>query len=490
MNRKIFGSSLALALLMVAANGLWAQNQPTPILVSPQSQSTQGRFRSNADDFIRSDYYTNLKFNTFYAHTSFASASRASSLGFATKVGGLYLAAYYGGTFWANKTRFSYTEGDIFFNGDWRTVPTYGGFYGDPIPTNGTGFGTANPDNRFAILLGLANMGFRLSYASTHEDFDESDFVHDGTFYSNYVIAYGVIAPQLEWAMAKDLTEKNGLRPKVGLTLNFNRNYQREQTYNPADGKTNDEWISYSRNYVEPHLVLNPNGFHVYNKDGFRLTVDLDYELRFRMYSNEYSYVNTEGNVRIETIKGLFAGGPTGGLTENSYMDNLFTPSLAGQWSNEKIGLKFKLSLPLGITSTGTTTMRLDSDYRLAMAADSKATALRFLPNLCLAAQWKALPDKLHLNIGGRLDLSNITRTSTESSAYDANGDKVEHSDSKRVARNFDNTRNQLTLGVSFLPIENLTFEANCGIGANNAAQVFAADGLVSFGSILAGLKF
>jgi hypothetical protein len=211
MNRKIFGTSLALALLMIAANGLWAQTAPAPFLESPQSQATQGRFRSNADDFIRSDYYTTLQFNTFYAHTSFASTSRAASLGFATKLGGLYLAAYYGGTFWFNKTIFDYTEQDLQFNGEFRTFPTYA-----TVPQTGANFGGA-PDNRFAILLGVANMGFRFSYASTHEHFDKDDIVYNGDFYRNYAIAYGTIAPQLEWAMAKDLTEKTDSDPKWAL---------------------------------------------------------------------------------------------------------------------------------------------------------------------------------------------------------------------------------------------------------------------------------
>jgi hypothetical protein len=273
----------------------------------------------------------------------------------------------------------------------------------------------------------------------------------------------------------------------VGITLNFIRDYQRSQAYNPADGKTEEEWVSYSNNYVEPQLVVNPNGFHIYNKNDFRLTVDLDYVLRFRIYSNDYSYITNDGNVRTETIKGLNSAG---GYSEKSYISNLFTPSLAGQWSGEKIGLKFKFFLPLGISSDGTTPMGLDGDNRLVKASEQKATTLTFQPNLCLAAQWKALPDKLHLNIGGRLELSNITRTSTEGSRYQGNGDKVEHSDTAYVVSNFGPTRNALTLGVSFMPIQNLTFEANCGIGGNNVASVFSDNGLFAFSSILAALKF
>ena len=492
--KKIFGLTLALLLLMIAANGLWAQTattSPTGILESPQSISTQGRYRSNADDFIRSDYYANVKFNTFYAYSSFAPFASATStntgltnmaaLGFATKLGGAYLAAYYGGNFWSNKSRFNHNDANYPFNGGDKTFPSYA------TPTIST---TDVPQNRFALLLGIANMGIRLSYASTHNFFNKDDIVVTGTpnaYYKSYKTAFGVIAPQIEWAMAKDLTEKNGLRPKVGVTLNLSRDYLRSQAYNAVNGTAYDEQITRSNNYVEPHLVINPNGFHVYNKNGFRLTLDLDYELRLRMFSNEYNYTDG-GDVKTNKIKGYNTGTA---LSEKSYIDNLLTPSLAGQWSGGNLALRFKLNLPLGFNSEGTTAVTDNNGNLQKNGTDAKAFDIRFQPNLRLAAQWKALPDKLHLNIGARLDLSNLSRTTTKTSTYIADV-KNDNADTKGVTTTLGATRNAFGLGITFLPTENLIFEACAGIttGNNNQIRVFAADGIFTFGSILASLKF
>ena len=63
---------LALLLLLIAAaGGLWAQNLPGSIFSSPQSDASQGRMRSNADDFIRPDAYTNVKFDKWFGMTSY-----------------------------------------------------------------------------------------------------------------------------------------------------------------------------------------------------------------------------------------------------------------------------------------------------------------------------------------------------------------------------------------------------------------------------------
>ncbi|MDR0487557.1 MAG: hypothetical protein LBG91_04850, partial [Treponema sp.] len=170
--KRIFG--LTAALLLSAVAGLWAQNTPAGILESPQSTSSQGRYRSTADNFIRTDAYGDVKFDKFFAYTSFypGSTSRAS-LGFATKVGSAYLGLYYGGNFWSGIQPWNSTEVDQDFKDAKKTFPTY---------TTAPEYSNANTttDNRFAVLIGAANMGFRLSYASTYQSFKGED-IYDST---------------------------------------------------------------------------------------------------------------------------------------------------------------------------------------------------------------------------------------------------------------------------------------------------------------------
>jgi hypothetical protein len=505
-SRRIFGLTAALLLSVVVAGGLWAQTAPHDFVTSPQSTASEGRYRSDADNFIRTDSWSGVRFNTFYAYTSFYTgpstdprAANRAALGYATKFGDAYVAAYYSGNFWSGTTGFTYTERDLPFNGSDKTFPVY-----SATPAFSTG---TIPDNRVALLLGVADMGFRLSYAWTHEAFKKDDIAAPATipnpnydptdpdspetitgnaFYKSYEMDYGVISPQIEWGMAKALTEKNGIQPKVTLNLNFFRNYKKVDQYNPADGTSYGEAIANSQNYFNPHLIVGVGGFHFYNQNGFRATVDLDYELNLRLYDNEYSYFDGT-TYKTDKIAGLYTGGDA--LSENSYIRNLVTPSLAGQWSGGNLALRFKLNLPLQFTDEEATAMTLNDGKPEQNGTASKTSAFVFSPNLRLATQWRAIPNKLHLYAGARLNLGNITHTTVESSTY-SGGTEDDNSSAKRVSDEFANTSNALKLGVTFLPTENLIFEAACGVGTNNSLSVFDPAGLLNFTTLLVSLKF
>jgi hypothetical protein len=304
--------------------------------------------------------------------------------------------------------------------------------------------------------------------------------------------------------MAKDLTEKNGVRPKISVNLNFVRDYSKSEIYDPSDGSTSGEGIGNSRNYFNPHIVVNPGGYHVYNKDGFRATVDLDYELSLRMYDNEYSYVDN-GKYNTKNISGL---NNKGTLSEESWSRNLFTPSLAGQWSGGPFALRFKLNLPLEFTNIETTPMSAKADGSLEKNGTYvKTDAFMLDPNLRLAMQWKVVPDKLNLNAGGRINFGTLIMSTSEGERY-TNGTKDDNSSYKTTNNAFGtagaasadtgtsarrDTGNQLTLGATLMPSSNVTFEANCGVSGNNSINVFRTDtdgGLFSFGSVLVSLRY
>ena len=139
---------------------------------SPQNTSTAGRFRSAADNYIRPDSFAGVSFEKFYAMASFANAGKAN-LGFATKIGTLYLAAAYAGSFWTGYSTFPYQEvkeehwgaNTSDPNGSEKTVPGYDFNHTDP-------FNGKKTDNRVGLLIGLpsANMGFQVSYTSTDHE--------------------------------------------------------------------------------------------------------------------------------------------------------------------------------------------------------------------------------------------------------------------------------------------------------------------------------
>jgi hypothetical protein len=458
---------------------------------SPQSDATQGRIRSAADDFIRPDSYVSAGINDWFAMTSFESENTVH-LGYAKKLENSFLGVYYGGQFWNNFPSVSYTLS----NGTWRgeadsTVKNY------TLPT------LANPSNRVAVLLGLGDMGFRLTFYSALAVFKAEDFAAGGTSYASYLREDGTVAPQLAWSMTKNLTEK-GIKPYATLNLSFVRNYTKYETYGAAAPyDTYGSQTSMSQNYLAPQLNLGLGGFTLSEKDGFRLVADLDYVLYFRAYDNEYSaYDNssTPGSYNTHKIKGL---NNNGALTENTYSQNTFVPSLAGSWNGDKLRLRFKLNASMYIRNQTSKAMSVnptstDGSALYQNGADSTTSTFSFYPDFRLAAQWQIAPS-LALNIGGRIVITEIQNETVEGKTF-VNGAETANAKTKTVTPRFgtdgaEDTDNQLTLGVTFSPVSNVTFEASSGVSmtGSNDVSVFeptGSTGLFYFYSLLLSLKF
>jgi hypothetical protein len=482
--KKVF--TLALLLTVVAAMGAWAQNLPGGIWSSPQSTATEGRYRSNADDFIRPDSYSGVRFNKWFGMVSFLWDSNfdpIATAGFATKVKNVYLGGFYSGNFWTGKPANNYTE---------RTLTPIGGTTGtyDVYPSINA---VPAPVNNAALIVGIADMGFRLTYRSNFQSFKKDDIVTGATdqLYKSYHTQGGYIAPQIAWAMAKNLIEK-GIRPYATIDLVFERDNLKTET---AGGITGEN-VGRSLNHFDPSLGLGLGGYHFYNKDGFRVTADFDYVLTLNIYSNEYSY-EENGQYKTAKIKGTYSPG-SNPLLERSYIYNLFTPSLAGSWSKDRLALRFKLNLPLSITHQAQHSMYLDSANDLIRDGWSETfNAFAFRPDLRLALQYKVIPDRLTLNAGARIQATALTLKTTDRKNYN-NG--IEVGSEKVHGNSFaDNSgggsriASRFHLGTTFNFTENAWVEAMTGVSnayGDSAIDVFAPGGLFSFGSILVVLKF
>ena len=449
---------------------------------SPQSVATLGRIRSAADDFIRPDSYTSARINDWFGMASFSSAS-AAAIGYAKKLENLYIAAFYGGKFWTDLEQFSYTEGkDASWPGGEKTVKTYT----DLTIGNGTNNNTG-PSNHIALLIGAADMGFRLSFFSNHQAFSESNIVLDGTpksYYKNYVTDYGLIVPQLAWSMTKNLTE-NGIKPYITFNLNFSRDYLKYENASTGGGDN----IIRSQNIIQPVFMAGLGGYNLYSKDAFRFSADLEYRLSLNIYDNEYSYIDG-GKYKISKIKGLFRYDTDTSnyvITENSSVTNWLRPSFSGQWGSGPVALRLKLDLNMTLTNQEVATMHINGTKLEKNGNEYTSVYFGFNPDIRLAMQWRPI-SKLALNAGGRINIAAISFTTTEGKAY-ANGNSGDSY--KTVTNAVGVTANQLTLGATFNPADYLTFEAACGIGTNNAISVFDdTAGLFNFTNLLVSLKF
>jgi hypothetical protein len=449
---------------------------------SPQSAATAGRLRSAADDFIRPDSYTSARIGNWFGMTSFANLNSVH-LGFAKQLEGVYIAAYYGGSFGYNFPSNTFTEGNVTWRGDDKVVPIYATI----------GIGADRPNNNAAILIGVADMGFRLAFASTYETFQQSDFINGTTSYKNYKTEGGIIVPQFAWSIAKNLTE-NGIKPYLTVDLAFNRDYTKYQTYQaaaPYDAE--DEIVSTSANYIQPIIAAGLGGFTFVNKNGFSGSADLDYVFRLTSFDNEYNYLDANGNRKTKSFNGLNNNGT---LTENDYTYNEFIPSVSGSWNGDKLRLRFKLNLPVQLTNTETTALAFEtgtsSGKLVKNGTDQSIATVAFAPNLRLAAQWQAA-SKLFLNIGGRINVSTVTNTTTESKTF-TQGIKNANSSTKTYSTTYANTNNYLYFGTTIPATDNLTLELTSGVSLNggNNVNVFGTgtDGMLYLTSLLASLKF
>jgi len=470
MKSKIF--SLAL-LLMITTAGVWAQNLPstTPtgssIWASPQSDTTDGRYRSYADDFIRPDMYSGVKFNKWLGLASFKSSTYAN-VGFATKIKGIYVGAFYNGQFWANAPVNNATESG-----------------GNTSYTSISVGGLTNPVNNVALLIGAANMGFRLTFRTNYQRFNEDNIIVASTPYTNYKAEYGYLAPQLAWAMAKDMT-KNGIRPYATFELVFNRDYQKTEV-----SATPGENIAKSSNRLDPIFTAGLGGYNLYNKNGFKFTADLDYILAFNIYNNDYSYLDGS-TYKTSNIKGTYDGT---NYLERFNVVNQVTPSLAGSWSKDRLALKFKLNLVFGFTSDDQNSMIPNASHNLIYNGASTDTfTFTFRPDLRLAMQYKIIPDKITFNAGARLQASLLTAETSDITNYSSG--TVTSSSKKHNNSMGGDFLTRFSMGFTLNLTENFWAEASTGVtnvAGTGSISIFGDStdkSLFAFGSLLVGLKF
>jgi hypothetical protein len=505
------GFTLILLLSIITASGMWAQNLPGGIWSSPQSDTTEGRYRSSADDFIRPDNYSGVRFDKWFSMVSFrelfddnneTSFGAIATAGFATRVknvgnfDSVYIAGFYSGNFWTGAPVSFYTE-QAFTE---ATVPAGGAANKTykVYPSVSVFSPPANPVNNFALLIGVADMGFRLTYRTNHQSFSKDDIIIGNEtagyqLYKKYRAASGYIAPQIAWAMAKNLTP-NGIRPYITADLVFNREYLK----NEAAGGISGEKIVNSENHFDPSITAGLGGYTFYNKDGFRFSADADYVLTLKIYNNEYSYQDGD-KYKTGKIKGTFrvSGVP---YEEYSYAINSLTPSLSGQWGEGKLALRLKLNLPLTLSFQEQNPMKQDNDNpgKLIYDGVSKSTSIfTFRPDVRLAMQYRIIPDRITLNVGARIQTTAITMRTTSQKNYTEG--KVTASSKVHETTFSDNSgggsrfTSRFSIGATGNLTKNIWLEANTGVSGafgNNAIDIFQPGGLFSFGSIMVGLRF
>jgi len=521
MKNRMLPVLAALILLLIAGKGVYADPQFN--VISPQKDATVGIFGSNADHFMSVRDYANIGLDKWMsvvsyrrfvigAQNQYYESNDLAQLGFAARFGDLYIGAAYIGNAWRN-------FGMAGFNGRIHTytnekIPAPPGqdvFYGDKtwkVYSNFPYYDRGKSDvysNGANILLGIADMGFKLYFESNYQSNKQSDFAvrqSDGTFrvYKAFEEEYGSINPGIVWGMARDLIPDVGIKPQVGIDLYFFRDNRKQEDYDQETGTTQGMYVNTnmyaSRNRFVPGLNLGLGGITLTQSDSFRFFADLDYGIKISFYDNEYSYL-VDGKYKTERIQGGIAKSGGSFAEVNEYSHSI-APALKTRWAGDSLSLAADLGVLIGLNSNNEIPLSLKEDNGnvsfIKNGIEKTETLLSLTPGLNVAMRWAVVPDKFFLSAGGEIRFFLVKILTTDYQTY--LDDVLDTDSKKREFRNeFLSAETALRLGFAFCLSENLEIQATLGVDSNNRINVFNTDifnrrGFLGFANILATMKF
>lgn len=480
-NRKL----LIAAAFVLVGSGLYA----SPLFFSsPQKQATATEIWSDADLFLSTRGYAGVDFDKFFSFISFQNRDLSFSgetgmmqLGFATRFGDLYTALYYGGNTLALPLN-TYTEKDG------------KRYYGSAPPLfRRSGTTEKVPHNEGALLIGVADMGFRLAFASEYNSNNLKDIVVGTQQFNSYQEEYGHLNPQIAWGMTKELIPDMGLKPHVYVDLDFMRDYKKTDEINFGDA------VDHSNNDFTLGITAVTGSLALVKINNFEFGVDLWYTLNLKLFNNEYSAPDGTVVPYKANTKGYNESGKWVdlGYYRTDYAENYLTPYLYASWSGDRIELSGELELELGVTSEKGSEFIEGPSALIKDGASFKSTTFAFTPTFYLGMQYAIVREKLFLNVGSKIKILSL---SSEGKSIDTYNNDNQVGDTKNeYTNNFTGASTELKVGLTYNITRNVGFQAMCGVGinTNNMASMFGTgntvgntDGLAVFSQLMATVKF
>lgn len=527
MTKKSGSIWVAAALLLIVEWGVYAD--PNFSVASPQSEVTRGKFESDSDYFISVRNYTNMDFDKFFSVASYKRQrstdidnsklfyANVAQLGAATRIGKLYMGmSYIGNALLDFGSRgsgniYSYTDQILDSpDGDERAWKVFNGF-----PE--LSYGRNMIHNEAALLFGIADMGFKLYYASNYQKNSQSDFVstsNQGRFYKSYNEEMGHINPGIVWGMVRELIPDRGIKPEVGLDLNFFRWSIKQENYDSNTGEPGGEYVRSSQNRFIPGISISTGDFTMYRLNNFSLNAGLNYGIKmYFFFDNEYSYPDASGKYQTKKLKGGMslsngeADISADTFTEDeSQIHNALTPNISVHWSGERIGLSGSFNVAMDFdhsTHIGKALKQGANDGSLVKGGEEMVRDIyKIVPGFDFAMQYAIVPQKLFLNVGCAVMILSVETTNTDRKVY-ANDVENKSLAEKRVYIESNFASTDLYLGVTFNPTANVGIQAALGVDSGNSVNIFkpgvslpfpdkvqATGGFINFANILMTLKF
>lgn len=467
-------AAFAMALIAPA----FAQNvQEFPAApVSPTQIATAGVFSTQVEDSMSVHNYGNIELGKWAGFVGID--NNMASLGYAFKVGGLYLGLWYNGNFMSfdnTKEQKITTNYDI--NTQLKTLTeTETRFESDNVTS----------DNSLQVLIGVAGMGIKVGFhESIYQSLNPDEF-YTKTVYENgmptefsgkieeYSDINGVLTPSIEWGMSF-----GALRPRVAFGLDFFRNNQVFDSRGPyevnAKGEIigNTDVVNHSgrnANYIAPKALV---GVEFDIKEN--TTIGLSYQFGVSIYDNDFSNAaGFGGSVKgtVENYSGStnvtknLAGTSTSknatvSIVERSNMSHVITPSFYHE-TGDGFKLGFLAEVPFTIetesfsdeyTKSYTDTKYVDNvdkfrgsrtySETVGSAGTTNVTRLTIDPTLAVGASYPLIASKFTVNAGIKLSplkFASATTNYSKAKDYDTVTTITYDADGKEVTKSISNT--------------------------------------------------
>jgi len=322
MSRICKVAAFAAAILILAAP-VFAQTE----IESNTYKATAGVFTNEIDDSMSVIDYAGVEFEKWFGFIGYGgyNGDTPIQVGFATKLGGLYVGLFFTGNAmgidenWNEEVETTY-DLDSQLKTNIKTTKQF---------TTGT---QVSSNNEFGLLLGVADMGFKIGFwENVTEILDpertiETTDALTGTIYHdkgdivNYSHIEGILSPSLTWGTTFDVGSFQ-IKPKIKFGIGFGLdstvdNYRLNYTYTPPgpDGNPPGNWDGPGSSYdTEDGKVVGPETIYYTGYNGRYIrpdfeagatidfenfSLDFSYGLGISVYSNSYNDSGFSGDVK------------------------------------------------------------------------------------------------------------------------------------------------------------------------------------------------
>jgi hypothetical protein len=473
---KVMVISVIIALVLVLP--LSAQNVTDPSTpntlqgvadpTSNQRNATASLYKTDVDNYINVNNWSSVNFEKWFGFLHGSGSSMPNfraNLGYARKLGPVYLATRYWGNIFQQIGNDESVTLTPTYNADTNTLTQL-------VETTTHPDKWRNSNNHLDVLIGIAGQGIRVGFYESvavnakeaGRDFTKINTQDGFVLYQgeteDYTRVNGYLRPSIQWGTLLNLGGLT-IKPRAGAAFNIymdeltDNYYADYTTYNGklVGAKNLITGNGYDNGYLQPVFAVGAD-LGLPKKDTVALTITLDYLMNFRVYNNDYDVNGFDGTAK----------GPVsyyGSTSTTTSIDNTTTTKTATLGFNDSSrfyhriaprfmadkavaeGLKLGLAVqaPVTITTTSndkyseTKTNTQVTNFDATNPAEARyitkttehtpgglteSTALTVSPSVRIGASYDLIPSRFRVNAGVQLDPTVLSYTKTTKSR---NGD-------------------------------------------------------------------